>query len=156
VGVRGQDDFTPLLDGEASEIGFDVLAARETVDLDRHPGIGAGRKHGFPAGFNPRTMMEVTAPRVGEDVHLGRVDGAQKTFGLIAARVELTVDGGDHTINFEAFAPGHVEGAVDQDLDLEPLEKAVVLAVLIIPALDSPALETDPFPVEPRRDLEAA
>ena len=41
-------------------------------------------------------------------------------------------------------------------IDLETLKKKVFLAVLIVPVLDPPALETDAFPVEPRRDLEAA
>ena len=101
-------------------------------------------------------MMEVAASRMGKDVHLGRVNGAQEAFGLIAIRVEMGVDGRDDAVDLEALALGHVESAVGQDLDLEPLEKAVFLAVLIIPGLDSPALETDSFPVEPRSDLEPA
>ncbi len=91
-----------------------------------------------------------------EDVHLRSVDGAQETFGLIAVRVEMTVDGGDDAVDLEALALGHIESAVDQDLDLEPLKETVVLAVLIVPAFDPPALETDPFAVEPRRHLETA
>ena len=76
-------------------------------------------------------MMEVAASRVGKNVHLRSLDGAQETFGLIAVRVELTVDGGNHAVDLETFAPGHIEGAVGQDLDLEPLEKMVVLSVLV-------------------------
>jgi len=101
-------------------------------------------------------MMEVAAFRVGENVDLGRVNGTQEPIGLIAVWVEMTVDGGNHAVDLEAFALGHIESAVDQDLDLEPLEKAMVLTVLIIPALDTPTLEADPFPIETRRDLEAA
>jgi hypothetical protein len=101
-------------------------------------------------------MMEVTTTGVGEDVDLGCLDCAQKTFGLIAVRVEVTVDGGNHAVDLETFALGYIEGAVDQDLDLESLEKKVVFAVLIVPALDPPALEANPFAVEPRRHLEAA
>ena len=101
-------------------------------------------------------MIEMTASRVGKDVDFGCVDGAQETFGLIPVRVEMTVDRGDHAVDLEALAPWHIECPVDQDLDLEPLEKTVILAVLIVPALDSPALETDSFPIESRCDLEAA
>ncbi len=42
MGVRGEDDLAARLDGEAGEVGVEVLAAREAVDLDRHAGIGAG------------------------------------------------------------------------------------------------------------------
>ena len=154
--VRGEDQLASLFNGKAGEICVEVLAARKAVDLDRHAGIGAGRKNSFPPCLEPRTMMEVTSSRVSKDVHLGCVDGAQEAFGLIAVRVEMRVDGGDHAVDLEAFAFGHIESAVDQDLDLEPLEETVVLAVLIIPALDSLALETDSFSVQSRRDLEAA
>ena len=156
VSVRCEDYLTPLINGKAGEVGVEVLAPRKAVDLDRHAGIGARRKNSFPACLEPRTMMEVATSGVGEDVDLGRLDSAQKTFGLIAVRVEVTVDCGDHAIDLEAFAFGHIEGAVDQDLDLEPLEDTMVFAVPVIPALDSPALETDPFPIEPRRDLETS
>ncbi len=156
VSVRCEDHLAPLINGEAGEVGVEVLAPRKAVDLDRHAGIGAGRKNSFPACLEPRTMMEVATSGVGEDVDFGRLDSAQKTFGLIAVRVEVTVNGGNHAIDLEAFALGHIEGAVDQDLDLEPLEKTVVFAMLIVPALDSPALEANPFAVETRRHLEAA
>ena len=101
-------------------------------------------------------MMEMTTAGMGKNVHLGCVDGSQEAFGLIAVRVEMAMNGGEHTVDLQAFTLGHIEGAVDQDLDLEPLEETVVLAALGVPALDSLALETDTFPVEPRRDLETA
>ena len=75
-------------------------------------------------------MMEMTTAGMGKDVHLGCVDGSQEAFGLIAVRVEMAMDGGEHTVDLEAFTLGHIEGAVDQDLDLEPLEETVVLAAL--------------------------
>ena len=156
VGVGSKDDLATRINGEVGEVGVEVLAARETVDLDRHAGIGAGRKHRFPPSLETRAMMEVSPPGMGKDVHFGCVDGAQETLGLIAVRVEMAVDGGDNAVDLEALALGYIEGAIDQDLDLEPLEKSVFLAVLIIPALDSPALETDPFPIEPGCDLETA
>jgi len=68
----------------------------------------------------------------------------------------MTVDCSDHAIDLETFTLGHIECPVDQDLDLKPLEKAMVLAVQIVPAIDSAALETNPFSIEPRCDLEAA
>lgn len=156
VGVGGEDDCATRFDGEVGEVGIEVLAPRETVDLDRHPGLCAGRKDNFPASLESRTMMEVATTGVGENMHLGRADGAQETLGLISVRVEMAVNGGDHAVDLETFALGNIEGAVGQDLDLEPLEETVVLAVLAVPAFDSPALKTDPFPVEPRCDLEAA
>ena len=101
-------------------------------------------------------MMEVSAPRMGKNVHFGCVDSAQETLGLIAVGFEMTVDGGDHAVDFEAFTLGYVKGTVNQDLDFEPLEESVVFAVLIIPALDTLPLETNPLAIEPGRYLEAA
>jgi len=68
----------------------------------------------------------------------------------------MTVDGGDHAIDLEAFTLGHIESPVDQNLNLEPLEEAVVLSLMIVPTFDSSTLETDPFTIESRRDLETA
>ena len=154
--IRGENEFASLINGEPGEVGVEVLAARESVDLDRHAGIGAGRKNGLPPSLEPGTLMEVPAPWVGEDMHLGSADGSQESFGLITVRIKLTVDGGDHAVDLEALTFGDVEGAVDEDLDLEPLEEPVILAVLIVPPLDSPALKTDAISVEPRCNLEAA
>jgi len=77
VGVRGQDDFTALFDGKAREICVEILAPRKAVDLDRDTEIGAGCKYIFPSRLEPRAMMEVPAPRVGKNMHLGGVDCAQ-------------------------------------------------------------------------------
>jgi hypothetical protein len=101
-------------------------------------------------------MMEMTTAGVGEDVDLGCLDGAQETFGLIADRVEMTVNGGYHAVDLETFTLGDIEGTVGQDLDLQALEQLVVFAVLAVPALDTLALETNPFAIEPGRDFEAA
>jgi hypothetical protein len=67
-------------------------------------------------------LVEVPASGVGENVHSGGMDGAQQSLRLIAVRIELAVDGGDHAFDLEALALGHVEGAIGQNLDLEPLK----------------------------------
>jgi len=103
VRVGSEKDLAARIDGEAGKIGVEVLAARETVDLDRHTGIGTGRKYRFPTRLEPGTMMKVTTSWVGEDVHFGRVDGSQETFGLITVRIELTVDGRDHAVDLETL-----------------------------------------------------
>ena len=76
VSVRCEDHIAPLINGEAREVWIEILAPGETVDLNRDPGIGAAREDLFPPGLEPRSMMEVSAAGVGEDVHLGRVDGS--------------------------------------------------------------------------------
>ena len=76
VRVGSEKDLAARIDGEAGEVGVEILAARETVDLDRHAGIGTGRKHRFPPYLESRAMMEVTTSWVGKDVHFGRVDGS--------------------------------------------------------------------------------
>jgi len=156
VCVRGENQLASFFNGEPGKVRVEVLTARESVDLDRHASICAGRKNSLPASLEPGTLMEVPAPWVGEDMHPGSVDGSQESFGLITVRVKLTVDGGDDAVDLEALTLRDVKGSVDENLDLEPLEEPVILAVLIIPPLDSPALEADAISVEPRRDLEAA
>ena len=156
VRVRGEEDLATRINGKAGKIGVEILAAGKSVDFDRDAGVGAVRKHGFPPRLEPRAVVEVTTTGVGEDVHLRSVNGAQQPIGLITVGIELTVDGGDHAVDLETFAPGHIESAVGQDLDFETLEEPMIFAVPVIPSFDPPALEADPFPVEPRRDLEAS
>jgi hypothetical protein len=93
---------------------------------------------------------------MGEDVHLGRFDGPHEALGLIAISVKVTVDRCHHTVHFEAFAFRHVKGAVLQDLDLEPLEKAMVVAVLVIPPINPSPLKPNTLGIETRGDLETA
>ena len=76
VSVGSEKDLAARIDGEAGKIGVEILAARETVDLDRHAGIGAGRKDRFPPSLETRAMMEVSPPGMGKDVHFGRADGS--------------------------------------------------------------------------------
>ncbi len=156
VGVRGKDHLAALINGEAGEIGVEVLAAGETVDLDRDLGIGAGREDLFPPCLEPRTMMEVAAARVGQDVHARSLNGAYEPLGLIAVGVEMAVYRGHHAVHLEALALGHIEGAICEDLDLEPLKQSMVLRVMAVPALDPAALESNPFAVETGSDLQTA
>jgi hypothetical protein len=100
-------------------------------------------------------VVKMAASWMGKHVHLWRANGAQEALRLIAVGVEVTVDSGHHAVNLEAFSFWHIEGAVFENLDLESMKQVVVLSVPVVPVLDSPALETDPFPIEPRRDLEA-
>ena len=127
VGVRRKDHLAALINGEAGEIGVEVLAAGESVDLDRDLGIGAGREDLFPPRLEPRTMMEVAAARVGQDVHARSLNGAYKPLGLIAVGVEMAMDRGHHAVHLEAVPLGHIEGAVCEDLDLESLKHSMVL-----------------------------
>ena len=156
VGVGGEDDLAPLINCETGEVGVEVLAPGEAVDLDRDSGIGAGRENFLPPRLESRTMMEVAAARVGEDVHAGGLNGTYEALGLIAVGVEVAVNRGHHALHLEPFPLGHIEGAVSEDLNLETLEHMVVLPILAVPSRDPLLLQTNPLEVETGGDLEPA
>jgi len=122
VGVRGEDHLAALINGEAGEVGIEVLASGETVDLDRHAGIGAAREDLLPPRSEPRTMMEVATAWVGQNVHAGGLNGTHETLGLIAVGVEVAVHRGHHAVDLEPLPSRNVERAVGEDLHLESLE----------------------------------
>ena len=101
-------------------------------------------------------MVEVARPRVGENMHPGGGDGAKQPLGLIAIGIEESVDGGNHTLDFETFATRYVEGPVIEDLDLEPLEEVMLLTGASVPPIDTFSLQSQTLRIEPRGNLEAA
>ena len=140
MGVRCEDHLAALVNGEAGEIGVEVLTARKAVDFDCYAGIRTAREDLLPPCSEPRAMVEVAAARVGKNVHTGGFNGAYEALGLITVGVELAVHRGHHALHLEPLAPRHIEGAVQQDLDLETLEQTVILPVLAIPSRDPPLL----------------
>jgi hypothetical protein len=136
MGVGGEQELAAGHDREPGELPVEVLAAREAVDLDRHPMLGAGGEHHLPARPQARPLVEVAAPGVGQHVDAGRRDRAQQALGLVAVRVELAVDRGHHALDLAALAVRHVNATVLEHLDLEPLHEVEVVAVARVPRVD--------------------
>jgi hypothetical protein len=118
VGVGGEENFTAGIDRKSGEVGVEILPPWEAVDLDRDASVGAGREDSLPSRSETWAVVKVSAPRVGEDVDLGRAHGAHEAFGLVTINVEVAVNGGDDAFDLEALNLGDVEGAVFKDLDL--------------------------------------
>ena len=77
VSVRCEDHLAPLVNGKAGEIGVEVLATGKAVDLDRDTFIGAGRKNRLPPRLETGPLLELTTPRVGQDVNARGCDRAE-------------------------------------------------------------------------------
>jgi len=58
VGVDGEDGSVPQ--GQPDEVGGEVQAVGEGVDLQRGAGAGAGREYGVPVGVDGRALADAT------------------------------------------------------------------------------------------------
>jgi hypothetical protein len=156
VSIGGEHDLAAAIDREACEVGIEILAAGEAVDLDCDSGVDACGKHLLPPRLETGSVVKMASSRMGENVDIGRVDGPEETLGLVTVGVEVAVDGGDHAVHFESLASGDIECPVFEHLDFKALEQMMVLAVPGVPSLHPLTLETHTLLVEPGGDLEAA
>ena len=77
VGVRSEEKLATGVDGEPREVPIEILAAGKAVDLHCDAEFGAGGENDLSPGAKARTIVEVTGPRVGEDVNAGGRNGPE-------------------------------------------------------------------------------
>lgn len=66
------------------------------------------------------------------------------------------MDGGNDALEVHPFAWRNIEGTIFEDLDLETLKDAVILAGLLVPPVDALSLQSQSLGVETGGDFESA
>ena len=134
MGVAVDAEQTAGIEGQPDQLVRRILPFGAGIDFDGHIILGARREHargvelGLRAG-SPRPLQQ-PAGAVAEDVRVRIIDGAQHPLGHGApVGAELRVDARHHDVQPVQHLRGLVQGAVLQDVHLDPGQEAEVPAV---------------------------
>ena len=137
MGVGVNAEIAPELDPAAQPPPIEIEPPGVAIDLDRDTVLGAGGQHALDIQVIPRAAQQLPAGHVTDhgDEWVGGC--AHEAFGLrLPIEAELPVDAADDEIKAAQHVVRIVEGAVREDIGLDPLEDAEAVAECRVEAVD--------------------
>src|SRR5690606_30499383 len=127
VGVGVHGELHPEPPGAADQVGGQVQAVGERVDLQGGAGAGGAAEHLVPVGVDGRAAADAPGGRVPDHVDAGVLAGADEAAGhRVPVQVEVRVDRGHAHVEAGQEIGVPVDPAVRVDVQLGAVEEREV------------------------------